>query len=128
MSQSTILILLPSTAYANPSDGSAYKVVGEKRPAAAFVLGNRDLQTIQYSVTSFTGKIKIEATLSLAPEEDDWFSVFELESDNEALAGTDLKAASDVISFTNITGNFVYMRASIRDFKNGSVNFVKLSY
>ena len=38
------------------------------------------------------------------------------------------KLASNASLYTNIEGNFVYMRAKIEDFSYGIVNFVKLSY
>ena len=128
MSQSTILILLPETAYVSPGDGSAYKVVGDKQPAAAYYLGNRDLQTVQYSLTDCTGNLVIEASLSSHPSEDEWFTVFSLEANNDAPVDSDAKKASNAKSFANIEGNFVFIRASIRDFKNGKVDFVKVSY
>ena len=128
MSQSTILILLPETAYNNPGDGSAYDVTGEKQPAAAYYLGNRDLQTVQYSLSNCTGNIVVEASLASQPEESDWFNVFTLEANSNASDGTPTKLASDAVSFVNIEGNFVYLRAKILDFKNGVVDFVKVSY
>jgi len=128
MSQSTILILLPETAYDNPGDGSAYDVTGEKQPAAAYYLGNRDLQTVQYSLSNCTGNIVIEASLAADPEASDWFNVFTLEANSSALDNTPTKLASDAVSFVNIEGNFVYLRAKVLDFKSGVVNFVKVSY
>jgi len=117
MSQTTTLILLPQTTYLNPGNGAPYTVTGNTQPAAAYYLGNRDLQTVNISLTEVTGNITIEATLATTPTDSDWFKVYELEatSSNNAL-------------YTNIEGNFVYLRAKIVDFNNGVLNFVKLSY
>lgn len=128
MSQSTVLILLPQTAYDNPGDGSPYDVVGEKQPAAAYYLGNRDLQTVQYSLSKCTANVIIEASLATEPADSDWFSVYKLVANNDASEETDPKLASDANSFENIEGNFVYLRAKLEDFRNGSVNFIKVSY
>lgn len=117
MSQVTTLILLPQTSYINPGNGAPYTVTGNSQPAAAYYLGNQDLQTVTYGVTNCTGNIIIEATLASSPTNDDWFRVFELATAN-----------SNSISYTNIEGNFVYVRAKIEDFNNGVVNYIKISY
>lgn len=128
MSQVTTLILLPQTAYANPGNGAPYTVTGNSQPAAAYYLGNQDLQTVTYSLTQCVGNIVIEATLASQPTNSDWFKVFELEANTNAPANTAPKIASNAIGYTNIEGNFVYIRAKIENFSNGGVNFVKVSY
>jgi hypothetical protein len=117
MSETTTLILLPETAYDGGGTANVYTVTGNAQPAAAYYLGNKNLQTLNFSMTEVTGNLVIEATLASSPSEDDWFDVFEYEA-----------TTSNVSSYSNIEGNFVYMRAKIVDFSNGVVNFVKLSY
>lgn len=117
-SQSTTLILLPQTTYHNPGNGAPYTVRGDAYPAAAYYIGSADLQTVNVSTTNCTGSIIIEATLVAVPGGDaDWFNVYEYEA-----------VADDTAFYTNIVGNFVYLRAVIEDFQEGAVNFVKLSY
>lgn len=128
MSQTTTLILLPQTTYHNSGNGSSYTVVGETQPAAAYYLGNKDLQTVNISLTQVTGNIVIEASLATTPSSTDWFKVFELEANTNAPANSAPYNASNAAVYTNIEGNFVYLRAKINDFNNGIVNFVKLSY
>ena len=119
MSQSTTLILLPQTAYQNPGNGAPYTVVGNAQPAAAYYLGNRDLQTVNLSVTNIIGNIVIQATLANpATVDNQWFDVYEFNG----------SANPNASQYTNVTGNFVYMRAKVVDFQQGVVNFVKLSY
>lgn len=117
MSQQTTLILLPQTVYKNPGNGAPYTVTGNSQPAAAYYLGNRDLQTVNINLTNCTGNIVLEATLATTPTDEDWFKVYELEA-----------TTSNLSTYTNVEGNFVYMRAKVEDFNNGSVNFIKLSY
>lgn len=119
MSQTTTLILLPQTTYLNPGNGAPYTVVGNAQPAAAYYLGNRDLQTVNFNVSNIIGNIVIQATLANpASLDNQWFDVYEFNgSDNP-----------NATLYTNITGNFVYMRAKIVDFNQGGVNYVKLSY
>jgi hypothetical protein len=54
--------------------------------------------------------------------------VYELVANANAASGSEPYDSSDASIYTNIEGNFVYMRAKIVDFAGGVVNFVKLSY
>lgn len=118
MSQQTTLILFPQTTYNGGGVANVYSITGNAQPAAAYYLGNEDLQTINIKTTNFTGNIVIEATLSANSSTDEYFEVYK-SSDN---------ANANISMYTNIEGNFVYMRAKIEDFQWGVVNFVKLSY
>jgi hypothetical protein len=122
MSQTSTLILLPQTTYNGGGTANVYTVTGNAQPAAAYYLGNQDLQTITYSFTNVTGNLEIEATLATEPGSGDWFKVYEVEADNNS------NTNSTTTSFQNITGNFVYIRAKIADFANGVVQYVKISY
>ena len=122
MSQSTILQLLPQTVYKNDGTSQPYDVTGNAQPAAAYYLGNQDLQTLSFSFTEVTGNLVIEATLANPPADGDWFKVYEISANNQANINANLN------SYTNISGNFVNMRAKIVDFNNGTVQFVKISY
>lgn len=116
--------MLPQTAYQNPGNGAPYTVVGAAQPAAAYYLAGRDLQTVNLSLSNVTGNIVIQATLSNPASLDtQWFDVYELDA-NANSSGDNANA----VMYTNITGNFVYMRAKIVDFQNGIVGYVKLSY
>lgn len=128
MSQSTTLILLSETSYVDPGGGNVYTVTGNSTPAAAYYLGNRDLQTVNLKLSAVTGNIVIEASLATTPGIADWFTVYELEANASAVNGTPAQIASNASAYTNIEGNFVYMRAKIVDFAAGTLNFVKLSY
>ncbi len=128
MSQATTLILLPQTAYRNPGNGAPYTVTGDSQPAAAYYLGNQDLQTVTYGLSNCTGNIVIEATLASTPSNSDWFRVYELEANANAASNSAPEIASNATAYTNIEGNFVYVRAKIEDFQGGVVNFVKVSY
>jgi len=128
MSQTTTLILLPQTVYVNPGNSSPYTVTGNSQPAAAYYLGNQDLQTVNIKVANCTGNIVIEASLATTPASGDWFKVYELIADANAASNSAPQIASNASVYTNINGNFVYMRATITDFAGGTVNYIKLSY
>jgi hypothetical protein len=128
MSSTTTLILLPETSYLNPGNGASYTVTGNSQPAASYYLGNRDLQTINTKLSNCTGNIVVEATLATNPNNNDWFKVYELEANANATSNSAPQLASNVSAYTNIEGNFVYIRAKIEDFQGGTVQFIKVSY
>lgn len=128
MSQTTTLILLPQTTYINPGNGQPYTVTGNSQPAAAYYLGNKDLQTVNIKATQLTGNIVIEATLANPPQDNSWFKVYELEANANATPNSAPQLASNASVYTNIEGNFVYLRAKVVNLNNGGVNFIKLSY
>ena len=128
MSQTTTLILLPQTAYVNPGNNAPYTVTGNSQPGASYIITPRSLQTVNINLTNCTGNITIEASLATTPSTTDWFKVYELEANANAAANSAPQIASNASVYTNIDGNFVYMRAKVVDFNGGVVNFVKLSY
>jgi hypothetical protein len=83
---------------------------------------------VNINVTNCTGNITIEASLATTPSSTDWFKVYELSANANAAANSAPQIASNASVYTNINGNFVYMRAKVVDFEGGVVNFVKLSY
>lgn len=128
MPQTTTLILFPETAYNGGGTANVYTLTGNTQPAAAYYLGNQDLQTINIKLTEVTANVVIQATLATTPAENDWFKVYELNANWQAPANTTPNINSNAIMYTNIEGNFVYMRAKIEDFAHGIVQFIKLSY
>jgi PHD/YefM family antitoxin component YafN of YafNO toxin-antitoxin module len=128
MSQTTTLILLPQTTYLNPGNSAPYTVTGNSNPAAAYYLGNQDLQTVNIKLTNCTGNIVLEASLATTPTSNDWFKVYELEANANAVANSAPQIASNASVYTNVQGNFVFMRAKVEDFQGGTVQFVKLTY
>ena len=122
MGQSTGLQLLPQTVYNNNGTSQPYTVTGNTVQAAAYYLGNQDLQTLSFNFTDVTGNLVIEASLANPPADGDWFKVYEISANNQSNTNANLN------SYTNISGNFVNMRAKIVDFNNGTVQFVKISY
>lgn len=128
MSQVTILELLPQTSYNGGGTGNIYTVVGNAQPAAAYYLGNQDLQTINIKLSNCSANIVLEASLNSNTANAEWFKVYELVANANAATGSTVYDASNASMYTNLEGNFVYLRAKIVDFAGGVVNFVKLSY
>lgn len=121
--KTTVLQLLPSTAYGTPSgnyDGSSLDWSGNRQQAANYYGGFGGLQTIAIYLNGFQGKIKIEASLDADPVLDSqFFKVYEFDS----TTATTTNAFS-----TNITGNFTWIRANVELFDAGTIEQVTMSY
>ena len=116
MAQTTILTLLPQTTH-NPQTNL---VRGTKQPAAAYYLANSDLQTVSWSINNFSGTMSIQVSLVTSPNEtsdSDWFTVH-----SQAYTST------SGTFYSNINGNFVWIRARIANFTQGVIQYIKVSY
>ena len=119
MSQNTSLILLPQAAFTpiNPNT----TVSGNMFPAASYNVSGQNLQTVSWATTNFKGILTIQASLVDTPALDkDWFTVL-----NVVYSDT---LGTTINSFNNLTGNYVWLRAVIRNFSQGTVEHIKVSY
>lgn len=115
MAQTTTVNLLPQTAH--PPGSSAVVVYGDKKEAAAYILANRDLQTITWHFSgTFVGNCRIEASLENDPSSDDWFTVYEID------------VSSEKDGYHNLNGNFIWLRAVITGWTQGTIQLVTASY
>lgn len=115
MAQTSIHILFPQT-----SAGADNLLRGTKSPAASYYLGNADLQTVSWSLTNVIGIITIQASLVTDPvltNDNDWFPVY-----------TKTCSSTTETGYTNISGNFVWIRAKIAGFTQGTIQNIKLTY
>ena len=121
--KTTTLQLLPTTTYGTPSgnyDGSSLDFSGDPQQAANYYGGFGDLQTMAFFLELFQGRIILEASLDTSPSVDsNWFRIYDYDT-----FGQQMTASFSI----NITGNFVWIRASVRDFQTGSINQLQMSY
>jgi hypothetical protein len=97
-------------------DSVVQSVTGERFKGDGYYGRADGLHTVQYSYTSFTGTINIQATLALDPTEDDWFTVHTYTVQNDS----DSKIA-------NFIGNYVWIRANLT-YTDGSLDNVVLNH
>lgn len=82
-------------------------VVGEKVRADGWYGSKDGLHTIQINTANFRGRIAIQASLAITPQEDDWFYI-NLAGSNQYLIYDCAESSSKAY---NVTGNFVWLRA-----------------
>ena len=119
MAQSTTLILLPQVSFNAPGVVNGI-YTGTRQPAASFYLGNKDLQTVSWNVTTVTGTVTLQASLLDEPSDlltGDWVNIATFAFNNTTTS-----------SFQNINGNFVWLRARVTGFTQGVIQNFKVSY
>jgi hypothetical protein len=92
----------------------------DKKSGAGYYKRSDSTHTVSYSVDSFVGTIKLQATLELYPTDTDWFDVI------DSSFGGDSTTSTTVIS-KNFTGNFVWIRAAY-SIQNGSITTIRYNY
>jgi hypothetical protein len=140
MAQGTVLTLLPQSPHPGP-EGSSQTLVGNKQQAASYILANRNLQTITWNLqyncnnpnppqcgdvspnNNFIGTIHIEASLVDDPKDgndcgqaSDWFKVY------------DVPTTTVYDGYYNLVGNYVWLRAKVKNWTQGAIYLVSVSY
>jgi len=113
----------------HPSDSSTQTYTGDAVKANGYY-GNADgNHTVQFSLTGFIGKVRIEATLATTPTATDWCTV---ELGNSVTAANITYLEYDTVTTANVsynfTGNFVWVRAYVYDWTDGTVNSIRVNY
>lgn len=132
MAQGTTVVLLPQTAFPGPT-GASISIDGIKQQAAAYYLANRDLQTISWNLGQvpqpnnqqsnpvFVGDIYIQASIATDPTlTSDWFTVYQL----DVTPGVQNVQQG----YYNLMGNYVWLRAIVRNWTQGAISLVAASY
>lgn len=106
----------------HPADSSTQTVTGENYKGDGYYGRSDGFHTVQYTLTGFIGKVNIQATLAVNPTSADWFTVYT----ESYTVVNDQGATGSYI--TNFTGNYVWVRAYISDWTDGTVNSIKLNH
>jgi len=108
----------------HPGDSTQETVTGDKYKGDGYYGRSDGFHTVQYSVDGFIGSIDIQATLAINPGADDWFT----------LTGTNLTSADDSGTYNtgsfmyNFTGNYVWVRAYVSNWTDGTISSIKLNH
>jgi hypothetical protein len=111
----------------HPSDSSTQTYTGDAVKANGYY-GNADgKHTVQFSLTGFIGKVRIEATLATAPTASDWCTV-EFGNSSTNITYLEYNEVTTTNISYNFTGNFVWVRAHVYDWTDGTVNSIRVNY
>jgi hypothetical protein len=110
------------SAQTHPGDSTVETVTGEKYRGDGYYGRSDGFHTVQYTLDGFIGTVNIQATLAVDPATDDWFTVY---TQAYPVTGDEGTTSTNV---TNFTGNYVWVRAYISDWTDGTVNNIKLNH
>lgn len=105
------------SANTHPGDSTIEAVTGEKFKGDGYYGRSDGLHTIQYTFTEFTGTIVIEATLAIEPTPNDWFHVHSYVAAQESSS-----------KIESLTGNYVWIRAKVYNWTDGTINSIVLNH
>jgi hypothetical protein len=126
------------TQNAHPDDSTATVITSEKYRGDGYYGRADGLHTIHTNLAGFVGKIEIQGTLAIDPTSDDWFTV-ELGTGSMSVDTTGIISEENItfveydeaITITdtyNFTGNYVWVRAYVSNWTEGTVNYIKLNH
>jgi hypothetical protein len=117
---STTTTLIPTTTF-GANVGNYVNTLDSFNSNAAIGGGyygsNDGLHSTSYTVTNFLGNIVLQGTLAKTPQDSDWFTIPETNYVGTANAGV-------LTTSTNFVGNFVWIRANVTLFSQGTINKV----
>jgi hypothetical protein len=118
-------------------DSSIQTVTGEKYKGDGYYGRSDGLHTVQIDVNSFLGNIEMQGTLAVNPTEDDWFTVRLGSGQTIDTTGKIVSATTTKLEYTanetssksyNFTGNYVWIRAKISNWTDGTVSSIQLNH
>lgn len=108
----------------HPGESSVETVAGQKFKGDGYYNRSDGFHTVQYNVTGFIGTIVMQATLATDPTGVDWFTLSN--TAHTSLQSNDVEATGSYLK--NFTGNYVWLRAIIQNWTDGSVNSILLNH
>ncbi len=121
MSATSEIILSGQT---HPGESTTISVTGEKYKGDGFYGRSDGFHTVQYNLNGFIGTVGMQATLASDPTASDWFTIT-----NSSITSVDENSNYFTGSFViNFTGNFVWVRAVVTNWTDGSVTSILLNH
>ena len=128
----TATTLIASTTHGTATgnyDGSSIDFQSDSAKGDGYYGYSDGLHTVSWQVTSFVGDITIQASLVETPTNDDWFDVAMTDPAGTTYTSPyDGSTAQTAHVAYNFTGNFVNVRASVKNFTAGSINKLRFNY
>ena len=126
------------TANTHGGDSTIQTVTGEKFKGDGYYGRSDGLHTVQVDLAGFIGKVAMQGTLATNPVEADWFTLV-LDSGKQSVDTTGLVATQSITSVEytsattntkkyNFIGNYVWVRAYVSNWTDGTVNSIRLNH
>ena len=106
------------TTQTHPGDSTIETVSGDKFKGDGYYGRSDGFHSVQYTVEGFIGEVVVQATLVIDPTDDDWFDVI----------AHQFQQTTDISRIANFTGNYVWIRAKVNNWTDGTVNSIILNH
>ena len=125
------------TANTHPGDSTTETVTGDKFKGDGYYGRSDGFHTIQINLSGFLGDIEMQGTLAVDPTADDWFTVRLGSGQTIDTTGKIFNAITSKLEYTdnetssktyNFTGNYVWVRAYVSNWTDGTVNSIQLNH
>jgi hypothetical protein len=141
LSQSLTFIVNSSTTVVldYPNTGTTALVYASNPIKGDGYFGGSDgFHTVQIDINQFIGTLEMQGSLASSPQDSDWFSI-ELGTNTmsvdttgllteENISNVEYTTATTNIKSYNFTGNYVWIRAKVSDWTDGTVNSIKYNH
>ena len=112
------------TIQTHPGDSTQETVTGEKFKGDGYYGRSDGFHSVQYNLAGFIGTVVMQATLAVDPATEDWFTLSTTEHTSADVESTE----ADGGFIYNFTGNYVWVRAYINNWTDGTVSSVYLNH
>ena len=121
----------------HPGDSTLESYTGEKYKGDGYYGRSDGLHTIQVNLSGFLGEVQLQGTLAVDPTADDWFTVTLGSGQTIDTTGKIVSAITSKLEYTdnetssktyNFTGNYVWVRAYVSNWTDGTVNSIQLNH
>jgi hypothetical protein len=131
-------IILSSNTH--PGDSTTSTITSDAYKGDGYYGRSDGFHTVQVNLNGFIGRIEIQGTLAVDPTDEDWFTVSLGGSVTSTVDTTGLVSSSTttvVINYTqnetsvktyNFTGNYVWLRAKVLNWTDGTINSIALNH
>jgi hypothetical protein len=124
----------------HPGDSTTETVTGDKYKGDGYYGRSDGLHTVQVNLNGFIGQVEIQGTLAVDPTDEDWFTVSLGGTVTSTVDTTGLiSSASTAVTINysqnetsvktyNFTGNYVWLRAKVSNWTDGTINSIALNH
>jgi len=122
---------------AHVGDSTVQTHTGDKFKGDGYYGRSDGLHTIQINLSGFLGDVQLQGTLAVDPTADDWFTIRLGSGQTIDTTGKIFNAITSKLEYTanetssktyNFTGNYVWIRAKISNWTDGTVNSIQLNH
>ena len=125
------------SASSHVGDSSVQTATGDKYKGDGYYGRSDGLHTVQVNLSGFLGNIEVQGTLEINPTDADYFPILlgngqKVDTSGKVSINTVTKleyTANETSSKSyNFTGNYVWIRAKISNWTDGTVNSIQLNH